>query len=349
MEQLDQSKESAQRPPGNNPGAEEPFPGMGGGGPGRGPGGNGPRMGIEFKKGTATLEFEGQPYGLLRVRFKGNSSFNFARNSLKRSFKLDFNDLEKGHTFFGLTKLNLNNNAMDPSQLREALAYHVLREGGLPASRTAFAKVYLTIPGQYDKAYAGLYTVVEQVDERFFKTRFGTKSGLLLKPERLQGLPYLGNDWAAYTSRVQPKSTVSTNDSNRFIEFTQRLNVTDERRFRPTVGEFVDVDEFLRFLALQALLSNMDSPLMTGHNYYLWLHPQTRKFLWIPWDMNEAFGGPGPRRGGPMGARRPKPALKAFINERIASVRSQLESGKDGYLPREMRPRNGGPRGGGPP
>ena len=38
---------------------------------------------------------------------------------------MDFNDLEKGRTLFGLTKLKLNNNAMDPSQMSEALAYHI--------------------------------------------------------------------------------------------------------------------------------------------------------------------------------------------------------------------------------
>ena len=288
MEQFDQLKQNANRPPGNDNGLADLFRRQPRGG--NGPGG-GPMMNIEFKKGTATLEFDGQPCGSIRVRFKGNSSFNFARNSLKRSLKLDFNDLEPGRTFFGLTKLNLNNNAMDPSQLREALAYEVFRTGGVPACRTAFAKVFLTIPGKYAKAYAGLYTVVEQVDERFLKSRFDAKDGMLLKPEHLPGLPYFGNNWSAYTNRVEAKTTVKTNDSARFIEFARSLNQDDDPRFQAAVGDFVDVDEFLRFIALEALLSNMDSPLMTGHNYYLYLHPKTRKFTWIPWDLNEAFGG----------------------------------------------------------
>jgi hypothetical protein len=191
MEQYDQFKENAR------PLAEGLF--------GRRPG-LGRRMGIDFKEGAAVLEFEGRTFGTIQARFKGNSSFNYARNALKRSFKLDFNDGEKGRTFFGLTKLNLNNNAMDASQLREALAYHVFRLAGVPASRTAFAKVFVTVPGKYERHYAGLYTVVEQVDERFLKDRFGTKSGLLLKPERIPGLPYLGEEWTAYTNRVSPKT-----------------------------------------------------------------------------------------------------------------------------------------------
>ena len=454
MEELDQFKPNAMRGPGpggnNEPGGFRPGQRQGGGG--NGPGGG--MMGLEFKKGTAALEFQGQSCGAIRVRFKGNSSFNFARNSLKHSLKLDFNDLEKGRTFFGLTKLNLNNNAMDPSQLREALAYDIFRAGGVPAGRTAFAKVFITVPGQYNKAYAGLYTVVEQVDERFLKSRFGTKQGMLLKPERLPGLPYFGDDWATYTNRVQAKTEVSTNDSRRFIEFTKWLNRADDAQFQASVGDYVEVDEFLRFVALQGLLANMDSPLMTGHNYYLYLRPKTRKFVWLPWDLNEAFGGfnragspseqadlsldhpftgvnrfaerllqtPGLkvryheivrgllatnfnaarlfpvidamaatirpaladdrmvslpqfdaslstlsqpetpaednggrrdfRPGGMGGPRRNRMALKAFINQRVESVRRQLEGKSDGYTPREIRPgQNGGGgfRPGGPP
>ncbi len=286
-------------PPGSAGSESGPGPDFGrgrgpGSGPGPGPGPGGPRMGGEFQKGAVTLEFQGQPFGEIRVRFKGHSSFRYAANSLKRSFKLDFNGVEKGRTFFGLTKLNLNNNAMDPSQMRETLAYHVFRAGGVPAGRTALARVYLTVPGLHDHAYAGLYTAVEQVDERFLKDRFGSKDGLLLKPEQLAGLPDFGNDWAAYTNRVLPKTTVTAGDANRFLEFMKCIHLPDEVAFQAAIADFVEVDEYLRFLALECLLSNLDSPLMTGHNYYLHLHPKTRKFSWLPWDLNEAFGGFGP-------------------------------------------------------
>jgi hypothetical protein len=56
-----------------------------------------------------------------------------------------------------------------------------------------------------------------------------------------------------------------------------------------------------------------------------------------------------PRRGGPPGLRRPKPALKAFINNRVESIRRQLDGKSDGYAPRELRPGPMGPRPAGPP
>lgn len=255
---------------------------------------NGPRPENEYKQAVAQLDFEGQPFGAIHVRFKGHSSFRFARNSLKRSFKLDFNDVEKDKTFFGLTKLNLNNNAMDPSQIREALAYHLFRDAGVPAGRTAFAKVFITVPGQHDHAYAGLYTIVEQVDERFLKARFGTKHGLLLKPEQPLGSSYRGKDWSGYTNQLAPKSVPAAEEISRFIEFVQCLHFAEDAHFAAVIGEYVEVDELLRFLAMEDLLANLDSPLLTGHNYFVYLSPRTQKFTWIPWDMNEAFGGFGP-------------------------------------------------------
>lgn len=261
------------------------------GGPQRPPGGPPMMMGIDFKKGKAMLSFEGRNVGQVSVRFKGNSSFNAARNSLKKSLKLDFNDEDKDRTFFGMSKLNLNNGAMDPSVMREALAYDVFRQAGVAAPRTAFARVFITVPGKFEHEYAGIYTAVEQVDEAFLKQHFGEKAGLLVKPERVNGLPYLGEKWAAYERQFEEKSNPKPKATKRFIAFARLVNNGTDEEFAKRVDSFMDVEAFLRFLAVQAVLANLDSPLLTGHNYYLYLNPTTQKLNWIPWDMNEAFGG----------------------------------------------------------
>jgi len=52
----------------------------------------------------------------------------------------------------------------------------------LPAPRTAFGRVYLTLTGERTNEFLGLYTLVEAVDGDFLQTHFGTQQGLLLKP-----------------------------------------------------------------------------------------------------------------------------------------------------------------------
>ena len=75
----------------------------------------------------------------------------------------------------------------------------------MPAPRTAFAEVSLTVPGKYDKEHVGMFTLVEHADKNFLRLHYKTDKGLLMKPERVQGLAFLGEDWARYKDTYQPK------------------------------------------------------------------------------------------------------------------------------------------------
>ena len=245
----------------------------------------------KYIKVKAHLEFDGLDMGYIGIRYKGNVLMLNSKNELKRSLKLDFNEQDKEKTFFGLKKLNLNSNTTDPSQLREALGYYVFRESGIPAPRTAFGRVYLTVPGRYSKQYSGLYTVVEQVDQRFLKDRFGKKTGLLLKPELLNGLPDLGDEWGVYGKQYREKIETDPMAARRFISFVRFLKESSDQDFAKNIGEFLDLQEFLGFLAIETIIVNLDSPLTLNHNYYITINPTTNRMVWIPWDLNKAFGG----------------------------------------------------------
>ena len=76
---------------------------------------------------------------------------------------------------------------------------------------TALADVTLTVPGRYDKAYLGLYTLVEPVDRAFLSDRFHTDKGVLFKPQGLRGLDFLGDDWEKYKGPYQPQPEATSN------------------------------------------------------------------------------------------------------------------------------------------
>jgi spore coat protein H len=157
-------------------------------------------FGVEFPWVRGEFTADGKTYRKVGFRYAGNASYFVAARSLKRSFKIDLHRYGK-HNFHGLETLNLHCGVLDPTRGREVLAYAVFRAAGVPAPRTAFAEVALTVPGKYDKEYLGLYTLVEQVDGNFLKDRFRTDKGLLLRPERLRGIDYLGEDWEKYNYR----------------------------------------------------------------------------------------------------------------------------------------------------
>jgi len=263
-----------------------------------GPDGPGPG-GFEFPWATGSVEFEGTVLTNVAVRFKGNSSYNGSRNSFKKPFKLDFDRQVLRRRFFGMEELFLNNNINELAHLREPLAYAAFRKAGIAAPRTAFVRLTLTIPGDFENRYLGLYTAVEPIEGDFLEHHFGGRKGLLVKPERVRGLEYFGSDWHAYTNRYEVKSPFHESDAHRLVNLMRFIQQTSDEEFEAGLAEVLDLDVTLRFLALNALLANMDSFLGNGHNYYLFLPRQTQKAQFIPWDLNEAFGGhpmAGPNR-----------------------------------------------------
>jgi spore coat protein CotH len=237
-----------------------------------------------------TFSSAGQTFTNVAVRMKGVSSVARAPNGYKRPLKLDFNRGAKGRRFLDVEEVYLNNNVNDATQLREVLAYELFRRAGLPAPRTAFAQVYLTIPGRVTQQHLGLYTLVEAVEEEFLQRTFGSSDGLLLKPEMMQGIPYLGDDWDNYTARYQPKGDTAPADTARFIEFVNFIRTASPEQFTHGITNYLEPEPFLRFVALNSILANVDSFIGNGHNYYLFLGSASRRATFIPWDLNEAFG-----------------------------------------------------------
>ncbi len=244
----------------------------------------------DFPYATAEVLIAGHDPLKVGLRYKGNSSYSSAGDTKKKSFKIDFNRVLENQDFLGLSKLNLNNNILDPSQARETLAYLMFNDMGLASCRTAFARVYLQA-GKGKREYLGLYTMVEQVNGAFLKERFGTSKGLLLKPERNNSFPYLGQSWQEYESSYVPKTSAAPEFSRRLMEFTRFVEESSDEEFARKISGYIDLPGFLRFTALHAVLSHLDSFLLRGHNFYIYLPRSSGKFHWIPWDVNSTFAG----------------------------------------------------------
>ena len=174
--------------------------------------------------------------------------------------------------------------------MNEVLSHKLFRDAGVPAPRTAYARVDVSVPGKYQREYLGLYSLVENVDNRFARDRFGTKKGALFKPVTRQLFEDLGDDWAAYRQIYDPKTPVSDEETRRVIAFSKLVSHASDTEFAARVGDFLDLDAFARFMAVTIWLSTMDSILGVGQNFYVYLHPKTGPFQFIPWDLDHSFG-----------------------------------------------------------
>jgi hypothetical protein len=52
----------------------------------------------------------------------------------------------------------------------------------------------------------------------------------------------------------------------------------------------VDLDAFARYFAVLVWIANGDSILQMGQNYYVYLHPDTHKLIFVAWDQDGSFG-----------------------------------------------------------
>ncbi len=238
----------------------------------------------EFPWAQGEFTAEGRTYKKVGVRYAGDITYFVSAQGLKRPLKIDFAKFG-GEKFHGLTSLQLHAMPMDPAKGREALALSVFRAAGVPAPRTAFAEVTLTVPGKYDKEYVGLYAVVENVDKAFLEDRFGTDKGLLMKPFQVRSVEHLGDDWERYKGQYRPQAEPTKEETKRVIAFARLVNQAKDDEFQKQIDSYLDVDEFLRFLAANALTVNLESSFALGHNYHLYLNPKTNKFVFLPGDL----------------------------------------------------------------
>src|SRR6266568_602951 len=106
-------------------------------------------FGVEFPWAVASLTTDGTTIEKVALRYKGNATYMLSSRNLKRSLKVDIDRHDDAARFHGLKSLTLNCGVFDPSKCREALAYSIYRTAGVPAPRTAFAEVTLTVASKY--------------------------------------------------------------------------------------------------------------------------------------------------------------------------------------------------------
>ncbi len=246
--------------------------------------------GVQFSYVHGSVTINGQTLRNVGVRYKGNGTYFEGVAKGKVSLKLDFAEYVKGQRLGTLKKLNLHSNITDASSMNEVLAFQLFREAGVPAPRTSYARVYLTVQGRQQHAYAGLFSIVENPDEEFVAARGLPAKGAIFKPVATQLFADLGPDWKRYNQTYDPKTTLTEAQKQRVIDFARLVSSGSDAQFAARVSEFLDLEETARYLAVVVFLSDLDGLLGPGQNYYLYLDPRTQKFSFIAWDQDHSFG-----------------------------------------------------------
>ncbi|MFB2516300.1 CotH kinase family protein [Lysinibacillus capsici] len=234
----------------------------------------------ELKQADITVN--GKKVENVAIRTKGNLSLRSVVNSDsdRYSLKIDFDYYDDTQSLYGLKKLNLNNNYSDSTLMREYISYELMEQMGLPTP--AHSYMYVTVNGEE----RGLFLGVEAVDETFLANNYGSNDGFLFKPDGTgSDLKYISDDIEDYTG-IGLKTNEGTINQSKLVEMLDAINNGGD------IEKYIDVDEMLRYFAVNTALVNLDS--YQGnmkHNYYL--YEQNGVFSIIPWDYNMSFGGFG--------------------------------------------------------
>lgn len=234
------------------------------------------------------------------VGLKMRGQFSLRESRLKKPWEIDTDVFVDGQEFYNLRQLILLNNLFDPSLLREKLAYDMMRFAGVPASHATFVDLWFDFTDDTSASFFwGVYTLVERVDAKFVANRFGpeSKGGNLYKASHaLRGpmdLIYYGEYIEDYPTQNGQYAYGKLNneqegDYSDIVNLCRVIDGTeypDEESFTTAIETAINVDTFLRYMAVNVLLGNWDIYPNTGNNYILFNNRVNGRFEWIPWDL----------------------------------------------------------------
>lgn len=227
-------------------------------------------------------------YDSVGVRFKGFSSYNRKNKKNPLNIRLDYVQKKADHQKYETIKLS--NGLLDPSWLREILAYRIARKY-MVAPQSNYAKVFV------NDEYYGVFGNTESIDGKFAKRYLpANKKNVIVKGNSPLGpfmgkrssLEYLGTDTTLYYTSYEMKS------KHGWGELYELIDVLNNRP--EDIESILNLDGAIWMLAFNNVLVNLDSYSDFQQNYYL-IQDDNGRFNFIPWDLNLAFDG----LGKPMG------------------------------------------------
>jgi spore coat protein CotH len=235
----------------------------------------------------ADLQWNTETVRNVGIRSRGNGS----RSGFKPGLRVDIDRYASTQKFLGLKSFVLRNNTQDPSQMHEWLSMLFFRRMGLPASREAYARLFV------NNQYVGLYTIVESVDKSFLTRQYGEDTGYLFDYDYpTDAAPYYfedrGRDASSYVPLPFKPETHEDNSRPEVIaDMVQAINASSGATFRGAVGEFIDLGQFIRHVAAEVFLAEQDGIIGEWgmNNFFMYRPELSHQFRLIVWDKSQAF------------------------------------------------------------
>ncbi|KAG0204456.1 hypothetical protein BGX28_003602 [Mortierella sp. GBA30] len=241
-------------------------------------------------------------YSQSNITFKtsGKSSKEFQKQAYKFSFDTNYNQ-----SFFSRPNIKLRSEATDPTIMRERLYIDMLNAVGVPTQQGQYVRLFVN-----NQPY-GLYLMVDDIKKSFIKQTVhqGDANAILGSLVQMNAptltnqadLVYKGPLNASYDPAVYATVNVGNNPADmplkQLIDFMADVQAFDPVATPDPVGYWnntrLDLDGFLRNMALEYLMGAFDNYWMAGSNYFMYFNPKlgaSGKWQWLPTDFDGTFG-----------------------------------------------------------
>lgn len=213
-------------------------------------------------------------YPDVAVHLKGSVG-SFRTVDDKPGFTLDFARFHPTQRFHELRRIHLNNSVEDPTYCNEQLGSELFRHAGIPAPRVSRAVVTL------NDRKLGLYVLKEGFTEDFLGCYFGKISGNLFEPGE-------GHDVNQHLKRA---SIHAPSQGRAALHRLAEAALERDKTMRwQRLSESLNLDQFIRFMALEVLVGHRDGYCLARNNFRVYQDPDSGKMIFFPHGMDQLFG-----------------------------------------------------------
>jgi spore coat protein H len=203
------------------------------------------------------------------------------RNYKKKSYEISY---FKPNMFRGSKIIHLNAEYRDPSILRNKLSFDFFAEIGnlAPYSR----HVFLKLNGKSE----GIYLEIESVDEHFIYRRKLPQGSIFYAVDgdaNFSLMSDLDKEVKKSLTLGYERKYGSDKEDSFLQELIYKINTIPRAEFEKEIPKYLNVDQYLRWMAGVILTQNYDGFV---HNYSLYRNSLTGQFEIIPWDYDATWG-----------------------------------------------------------
>ena len=213
----------------------------------------------------------------IALRLKGSTG-SFRSVDTKPAFTVHCDHFIAGQRFHGLSKIYLNNSVEDPSYLNEKLGSELFRAANVPAPRVSHALVEL------NGRRLGLYILKEGFAREFLAQHFQRTDGNLYEAEAGGAFDI--------TEPMKRNFGSGTDDGSDLKKLAVAAQQPDASRRWTALGEVLDMNRFLTFMAMEVLCVHRDGYCLARNNFRLYHDPASDQFVFLPDGMDQLFGRP---------------------------------------------------------